>query len=196
MPTGFGLPRYAPDVRRLTPIFVACLLATGCGSEEPKSAAPRPEAAAKALDGSPPPLDRLHRQANKLLGGGPGAFKARLRDLRGHPVVVNKWASWCPPCRAEFPFFQRQSIDRGRKVAFLGVDGNDNDADARKFLERFPVSYPSYKDPDLEVSAAFNAVQAFPSTAFYDSRGRLAYVHQGGYPTERKLSQDIERYAR
>jgi cytochrome c biogenesis protein CcmG/thiol:disulfide interchange protein DsbE len=183
-------------MRLLTPILVACLLATGCGSDEPKSAAPRPQAAAKALAGSPPALRRLHRQANQLLGGGAGAFRARVRKLRGHAVVVNKWASWCPPCRAEFPFFQRQSVERGRKVAFIGVDGNDNDADARKFLERLPVSYPSYRDPDLGVAAVFNAVQAFPSTAFYDSRGRLAYVHQGGYATERKLSQDIERYAR
>jgi hypothetical protein len=58
------------------------------------------------------------------------------------------------------------------------------------------VSYPSYRDPNLGIAAVFNAVQAFPSTAFYDSRGGLAYVHQGGYATESKLSQDIERYAR
>jgi cytochrome c biogenesis protein CcmG/thiol:disulfide interchange protein DsbE len=183
-------------MRRLTPIFVACLLAAGCGADQPQSVAPRPKAAAKALAGSPPPLERLHKQANQLLGGGAGAFKDRLRELRGHPVVVNKWASWCPPCRAEFPFFQRQSIKRGRKVAFIGVDGNDNDGDARKFLADFPVSYPSYKDPDLGISAVFKAVQAFPSTAYYDARGGLAYVHQGGYASERKLSEDIDRYAR
>jgi cytochrome c biogenesis protein CcmG/thiol:disulfide interchange protein DsbE len=183
-------------MRRLTPILVVALLVAGCGTDQPKSAAPRPQAAAKALAGSPPALAALHREANQLLDGGPGAFKARLAKLRGHGVVVNKWASWCPPCRAEFPFFQRQSLRRGRKVAFIGVDGNDNDADARKFLKGFPVSYPSYMDPQLGIAAVFNAVQAFPSTAFYDSRGGLAYVHQGGYATESKLSQDIERYAR
>jgi cytochrome c biogenesis protein CcmG, thiol:disulfide interchange protein DsbE len=183
-------------MRLLTPIFATCLLLAGCGGAEPKSAAPRPQVAAKALAGSPPELARLHRQANQLLDGEADAFKARLRALRGHPVVVNKWASWCPPCRGEFPFFQRQSIKRGRKVAFLGVDGNDNDANARKFLKSFPVSYPSYKDPNLAVAAVFNGVQAFPTTAFYDSRGRLAYLHQGGYASERKLSADIDRYAR
>jgi cytochrome c biogenesis protein CcmG/thiol:disulfide interchange protein DsbE len=183
-------------MRRLTPIFVTCLLVAGCGGAEPKSAAPPAQAAAKALAGAPPELAKLHAQANRLLGGGADAFKARLRALRGHPVVVNKWGSWCPPCRAEFPFFQRQSIKRGRRVAFIGVDGNDNDGDARKFLRSFPVSYPSYRDPNLGIAAVFNAVQAFPSTAYYDSRGGLAYVHQGGYPDERKLSADIDRYAR
>ena len=172
------------------------LLAAGCGAAEPKSAAPPAQTAAKALAGSPPALARLHRQANQLLGGEADAFKARLRELRGHPVVVNKWASWCPPCRGEFPFFQRESIKRGRTVAFIGVDGNDNDDDARTFLSRFPVSYPSYKDPQLGIAAVFHGVQAFPTTAFYDSRGRLAYLHQGGYASESTLSGDIGRYAR
>jgi outer membrane PBP1 activator LpoA protein len=63
-------------MRRLTPILVAALLVAGCGTDQPKSAAPRPQAAAKALAGSPPELAALHRQANQLLGGGAGAFKA------------------------------------------------------------------------------------------------------------------------
>ena len=183
-------------MRPVTPIFVICLLVAGCGGAAPKSAAPPRQVAAKALAGSPPELARLHEQANRLLDGDADAFKARLRELRGHPVVVNKWASWCPPCRGEFPFFQRQSVKRGRKVAFIGVDGNDNDADARTFLRRYPVSYPSYKDPQLGIAAVFHGVQAFPTTAFYDSRGSLAYLHQGGYPIESKLSADIDRYAR
>jgi cytochrome c biogenesis protein CcmG/thiol:disulfide interchange protein DsbE len=183
-------------MRRLAPILVAGLLASGCGADQPKSAAPRPADEAKSLAGSPPALATLHRQANQLVGGGPDAFKAQLRRLRGHPVVVNKWASWCPPCRAEFPFFQSLSVKRGREVAFIGVDGNDNDGDARKFLKSFPVSYPSYRDPKLGIAAVFNAVQAFPSTAFYDRRGSLAYVHQGGYASESKLTRDIDRYAR
>lgn len=169
----------------------------GCGDEnEPRgSAAPKREAPS-ALAGAPAPLAALHRQADQLLGGGRSAFEARLRKLEGYPVVVNKWASWCGPCRAEFPFFRNQARKRGRKVAFLGVNGNDNDNAAMEFLEELPVGFPSYKDPDLKVSASFNGVAAFPSTAFYDSKGELAYLKQGGYATEGKLSEDIERYAR
>lgn len=182
-------------LRLLLTLLCAALLA-GCGSDDPQSAAPDAATQKSALAGAPAPLAKLHAQANQLLGGGAKAFDARLDELRGYPVVVNKWASWCPPCRAEFPLFQRQSIERGKEVAFLGVDAQDNDSDAKRFLERFPVSFPSYRDPDLKVSARIKAVAAFPSTAFYDSKGELAYVKQGGYATEEKLVADIERYAR
>ncbi len=87
-------------------------------------------------------------------------------------------------------------MKRGKKIAFIGVDSNDNDAAARKFLKRFPVSYPSYRDGNSAVAAEMKAVQAFPTTAFYDRRGKLAYLHQGGYASERKLAKDIARYAR
>jgi thiol-disulfide isomerase/thioredoxin len=183
-------------MRRLIPLMACFALFAGCGADEPKSAAGDAAQTAKDLRGSPAPLAELHSQANRLLGGGARAFQARLKELRGHPVVVNKWASWCPPCRAEFPFFQRQATRRGREIAFLGVDANDNDDDAMKFLRQYPVPFPSYTDPSLKISAVMKAVTAFPSTAFYDSKGELAYVKQGGYATEQKLVEDIERYAR
>ena len=118
-----------------------------------------------------------------------------MRALRGHPVVVNKWASWCGPCRSEFPFLQRLSVELGKRVAFLGVNAQDNDSDAERFLRRYPVSYPSYRDPDQRVARLFDAALSFPSTAFYDARGKLTYVKQGGYATEAKLREDIGRYA-
>jgi len=166
---------------------------TGSGAGSGTTPGPAKDA---SLKGSPPQLAAVHRQANELLGGGAEAFEARLAKLKGHPVVVNKWASWCPPCKAEFPFFANQAITRGRKIAFIGVDSSDNDADAAEFLRENPVSYPSYKDPDLKVAAVFNGAGAFPSTAFYDSDGKLAYLKQGSYPTEQKLAEDVDRYAR
>ena len=177
----------------VTAVAVGLAIA-GCGSgDEPKR---DPAPAAADFSGAPRPLAALGKQANQLLGGGKAAFRARLKELRGYPVVVNKWASWCPPCRAEFPFFRDQARKRSKKVAFLGVDSNDSDSDAREFLRKLPVSYPSYRDPDSEIAAALNAGQAFPATAYYDRRGRLAFLHQGGYASEAKLAEDIERYAR
>jgi cytochrome c biogenesis protein CcmG/thiol:disulfide interchange protein DsbE len=179
-------------VRRLV-VIVACVALVACGSDEqPESV----EVDTARLAGAPAPLAKLHAQAGRLLDGGAEAFRRRLKALRGYPVVVNKWASWCGPCRYEFPFFQEQAAKRGKRVAFLGVDSNDNDRDAREFLQDYPVPFPSYKDPKLEVAAVFGAVQAFPTTAYYDSKGELAYVHQGGYASEAKLAADIERYAR
>ena len=180
------------------PLILICVVAIAaalpaCGSDEPDSAAPSEAQARKALAGAPAPLAALHAQSNELLDGGPKAFERRLAELKGHPVVVNKWASWCDPCRRELPHFQRLALEHGKRIAFLGVDSNDN---AREFLEEFPVSYPSYKDPDLKVSAVFNGVVGFPTTAFYDSEGELAYVKQGVYLEEKDLAEDIERYAR
>jgi cytochrome c biogenesis protein CcmG, thiol:disulfide interchange protein DsbE len=185
-------------MRRPILLLLACAAtAAGCGSDEGGGGSPeRATAPPKPVAGVPPELARVRREAGRLLDGGKDAFERRLGELRGHPVVVNKWASWCPPCRAEFPYFARQADRRAKTVAFLGVDANDNDSDAREFLKKLPVPYPSYKDPDLEVSAAFRGVQAFPTTAFYDSKGKLAYVKQGGYASESKLAEDLERYAR
>src|SRR3954470_4348318 len=135
------------------------------------------------------------RPGCRLLGGGPAAFKARLASLRGHPVVVNQWASWCGPCRAEFPHFQRLSLSLGKRVAFLGVDAMDNDGDAAAFLKRSPIAYPSYKDGDGKVAQVFNGVGPLPKTIFYSRSGKLQYVHVGQYRDEAALRRDISRYA-
>jgi cytochrome c biogenesis protein CcmG, thiol:disulfide interchange protein DsbE len=168
------------------------LLTSGSGSS--KDRAPEDAAAARAYEGAPPPLRALYAQRNQLLDGGADAFKARIAELRGYPVVVNKWASWCGPCRAEFPVFRNAAIQEGRRIAFLGVDSTDNDDNASTFLKQFPVPYPHYRDPDLEVARVFNGVGAFPTTAFYDRLGKLAYVHQGPYDSVASLVRDVERY--
>jgi cytochrome c biogenesis protein CcmG, thiol:disulfide interchange protein DsbE len=168
----------------------------GGGGSADEPAGPTLAQARKQLEGAPAPLAALHAQSSQLLGGGKDAFAKRLRQLRGHPVVVNKWGSWCAPCRAEFPALQRQSVEQGKRVAFLGVDGQDNDDNARKFLEKYPVAYPSYVDGDLSIARSFGAVQGFPSTVFYDRKGEIAYVKQGSYPNEAALARDIRRYAR
>lgn len=171
-------------------------LAAGCGGDDPQSAAPSREATRAALKGAPAPLAAVHAQANELLDGGPQAFERRLAELRGYPVVVNKWGSWCGPCRDEFPYFQRQALEHGKRVAFLGVDVQESKAAGRGLLEELPVSYPSYWDKDLKISAVFNGVAATPATAFYDAKGKLAYLKQGVYLSERDLAEDIRRYAR
>ncbi len=177
-------------------VAAAVVAATAEKPAQPKSAAPPQNEARAALAGAPAPLAALHDQSSQLLGGGPEAFEKRLAALKGYPIVVNMWGSWCGPCRAEFPYFQSQAIKRGRKVAFLGVDGQDSKANASKFLRQYPVAYPSYEDPDLRIAAVIKAVGPFPATVFYDRQGEIVHLKQGGYPDERALAQDIDRYAR
>jgi cytochrome c biogenesis protein CcmG, thiol:disulfide interchange protein DsbE len=180
---------------RVLPIGLCLVVLAGCGTSEGGPAAQTPAPKPK-LVGAPASLKAVYAKPNSLLGGGLPAYKAQLAKLRGTPVVANKWASWCPPCRAEFPYFRNQASKRGGKVAFLGVDANDNDKDARKFMRRLPLPYPSYIDGDNKIAASFNGVQAFPTTVFYDRKGEVAFLHQGAYQSEAKLARDIARYAR
>jgi thiol-disulfide isomerase/thioredoxin len=166
----------------------------GCGSGGDEGGGGHPDYA-KALAGAPPPLAALHRQANQLLDGGAAAYRARIEQLRGYPVVVNVWASWCGPCRFEFPALQNLSAQYGKRVAFIGINSEDSDAAARTFLGERPVPYPSYTDPDKELAAGIGANLGLPDTAFYSRGGELVYLKQGPYDGEGELRADIERYA-
>jgi thiol-disulfide isomerase/thioredoxin len=146
------------------------------------------------LRGAPPALADLHTQSSDILGGGKPAFEKRLRALRGHPVVINKWASWCGPCRAEFPILQSIATERGRTVAFVGLDARDKRPAAAGFLEKFPVPYPSYEDPGEDIARSLKAPANFPITVFIDTKGRTKYIHPGGYRSAADLSADLHRY--
>lgn len=166
---------------------------TGAAAGEPPEPLTRAEVS-RALAGTPPRLAALRARVSELAPGGAKALDAQLRALRGHPVVVNVWASWCEPCLYELPFLQRQAVKRGARVAFLGVNSGDNRADAQRMSARFPMPYPSFEDPRQNIAGRYR-VLGLPATAFYDARGRLVTVHQGGYRTEAQLAADIERYA-
>jgi thiol-disulfide isomerase/thioredoxin len=146
------------------------------------------------LQGAPPPLAALHRQANRILPGARTGLRTRLASLRGHPAVVNIWAAWCAPCRAEMPVMQQVSLAMGKKVAFVGVDIKDNREAATTFLRKIPVTYPSYDDPSGQVYNAARLV-GVPSTLFYDRRGKQTFVHQGPYFERADLVADIRKYA-
>jgi len=184
---------------RLPPALIAiCVLAAalvaGCGSSDTTADVPTPAEARAALRGSPPPLAALHAQANELLGGGERAFQRRLGELKGYPVVVNVWAAWCGPCKEEFPILQRASARYGGNVAFLGLDTEDVEDDARAWLDDHWVSYPSYADPDGDLRKEVGVTVGIPSTVFIGRDGERAYTKQGPYKDDAAFERDLQRY--
>jgi cytochrome c biogenesis protein CcmG/thiol:disulfide interchange protein DsbE len=96
-----------------------------------------------------------------------------LTELRGTPIVLNFWASWCDPCRTEAPILQ-SSWQRYRSsgVLYLGLNSLDATGDARKFLDEFHVTYPTVRDGTKDTAARYG-VTGFPETYFIDRRGRI-----------------------
>lgn len=173
-------------------LVIGVVQTSGGDDPVPPRAAPSAAATDEALRGAPPKLAAVHRQANELLPV--EGFEDRLRELRGHPVVVNVWGSWCTPCREEFPLFRRVALATGKRVAFLGLATQDAEEAAGAFLADNPVSYPSYMDFQGETATELGVIGA-PATIFYDARGRRSYFHQGKYEADADLLADIERYA-
>jgi thiol-disulfide isomerase/thioredoxin len=178
--------------RRLTPLFalLAALALTafvvGCGSSSGGDPTTHPNYA-KALKGA------LYREGNKLLPGGKDALEKRIGEL-GHPVVVNIWASWCGPCRTEFPMFQQVSAKFGKKVAFLGADSQDAETEAKEWLHGHPVPYPSYFEEEADYATSLKFTGP-PDTAYYNAKGELVYTKHGQYEQQSELEADIEKYA-
>jgi len=175
-------------------LALAALAIGGCGSSAESGDGSHPDYA-KALAGAPPPLAALYKQGNELLPGGQDAYEGRLAQLRGYPAVVNVWASWCGPCREEFPVLQQLSARYGKKVAFFGLNAEDSDDAAETFLGEEPLPYPSYTDPHKAILSSLGGFGGLPDTAFYDKRGKLVYLKQGPYTQGSELEADVRRYA-
>jgi cytochrome c biogenesis protein CcmG/thiol:disulfide interchange protein DsbE len=107
-----------------------------------------------------------------------------LADYRGRVVVLNFWASWCPPCTDELPLLERvqRRID-DRSATVLGVNYKDLPEDALEFVRRFDLSFPSLRDRDGEYAERYATV-AFPETFVIDRRGRIAARRRG--PVDRR----------
>jgi cytochrome c biogenesis protein CcmG/thiol:disulfide interchange protein DsbE len=111
-----------------------------------------------------------------MLGGqGTGS----LADHKGKVVVLNVWASWCPPCQSEMPLLQRTQEQISKQGGLvLGVDTQDSPDDALKFLRKQNISFPSLRDRDREYGQKYG-VSAYPETFLIDRKGRIAALRRG-----------------
>jgi thiol-disulfide isomerase/thioredoxin len=132
--------------------------------------------------------DRVPDRALPVLGG---SGEGEIADYRGDWVLVNLWASWCPPCRDEAPELERWWIaHRDDGVTVLGINVQDNSEDALAFVDEFQTTYPQLRSVGEERSEAFGST-GVPENFLVDPKGRLALILRGAVD-ERILRESID----
>jgi cytochrome c biogenesis protein CcmG/thiol:disulfide interchange protein DsbE len=151
-------------------VVLAAFLLTGCAHDAAATGTVPAENATTA-----PALPTV---ADELPAMDAAGFRQLLQQLRGTPVVVNYWAAWCPPCKAETPLLVQAHRRLGHDVQFVGVDLQDFRAGARTFMNGEDVTYPSVFDPANSIGLSFNLFSP-PMTQFYGADGLLVATVRG-----------------
>ncbi|MBX6353622.1 MAG: TlpA family protein disulfide reductase [Thermoflavifilum sp.] len=140
---------------------------------------------ARPFAGNPAPNFTLHTVE--------GGSAVSLSALRGKPVVLNFWASWCGPCNEEQPLLNQAATQYGGQVQFIGVNVTvgDNVSHVQAFIRQHSVTYPVLLDPRGTVSTLYQ-VSALPTTLFIDSSGRIVDRVTGAL-TQTALDQEMKR---
>lgn len=161
--------------RSLLALTLLALVAAGCGGDGDPSADAGP-----SLPSSP----------TALPDADPASYTALLESLRGTPLVVNVWASWCGPCRLEAPELTEVATEYRDRVWFLGIDVLDARPDARAFIEEFGWPYPSLFDRTGAIRDSLGLIGQ-PHTLFYGADGTLIGTHAGSI-TGDQLREQVE----
>lgn len=118
-------------------------------------------------------------------------YRQTLKSLRGKPLVVNFWASWCGPCATEMPRLVEASKRYEGRVRFLGVDVQDVGSEAAAFARKYNLTFPSLSDPSGDIQDA-EGILGLPETHFYRADGELAFRHAGEIKTDQLETKLVE----
>jgi cytochrome c biogenesis protein CcmG/thiol:disulfide interchange protein DsbE len=162
------------------PILAAFVLLTVAIAARPSST--------PAFEASGPPLPL---PANATLTDlSADDFEGVLVGLRGTPVIVNIWASWCAPCRTETPLLQRAATENLDKIVIIGVASRDQRSSAEDFMEEFDITFPNVFDYSGDIRRRLG-LRGFPSTYVFGRDGELRTSIVGGL-TEQRLAAVID----
>ncbi len=116
-----------------------------------------------------------------------------LADLRGKGVVLNFWASWCDPCRAEAALLEATwRSEQANGIVFIGLDYLDQEPAAKAYLAEYDITYPN--GPDLQSDAARRyGIKGVPETFFIDSEGKIAHMVIGPILNEAQFAQALDK---
>jgi peroxiredoxin len=140
------------------------------------------------------PSSDVGRAAPDFLLEGLNASELRLSDLQGTPVVVNFWASWCPPCREELPVLAEAYGRRQQDFTVIAVNLQEADSQVRSFVDDYGLTFPVVIDRDSEVAEAWDIngpISGLPTSYFIDEHGVVSDVFYGPL-TERDLDERLE----
>lgn len=115
--------------------------------------------------------------------------KLALSELRGYPVVINVWASWCVPCKKEAPVLAASARAHAGEVVFLGMDVQDFVSDARHFLRKYDAPYVSVRDSSGKTYSAYG-LSGVPETYYIDAKGRTV-AHSLGQVSPSELEEGV-----
>lgn len=144
--------------------------------------------------GAPPPSPRQGFSAPDFTMEALGGGQVSLSELRGKVVMINLWASWCPPCREEMPAIERvyqKYKDQGFVVLGVNTTSQDQEAGAARFVQEFSLNFPILFDRSGSVSARY-ALRALPTTFFVDRKGVIQEVVIGGPMSETSMRARVE----
>lgn len=163
------------DRVRLAALVAGVALAlAACGGGSPGTNSPGDDSGSSAASSSPASGEPVPRLEVEAFDGS----TLSLQDHAGTPMVVNFWASWCPPCIAEMPDLEAVHQSAGDRLAFVGVNTQDTPEDAAAMVDETGVTYDLVRDPDGALGQAFG-VFGMPSTFYVDADGDIVARHTG-----------------